>query len=774
MSLRRLQIRVQGIVQGVGFRPFVYRLAHAHQLTGFALNDLAGVLIEIQGHADAVAEFLAELQPHAPPLSRIDRIVSTPQTTIDLETEFRIVASRLEHNAITSVPPDTSPCRDCCLEMADPGDRRFQYPFINCTHCGPRYTIIRDLPYDRRQTTMSKFPLCADCLAEYQDPGSRRFHAEPNACPHCGPTIWFEPSVDVSPPLDVPNRSGSEIAIAATRHAIHSGQIIAIKGIGGFHLAVNAKNSQAVAELRRRKQRGDKPFAVLVADLETAQQIVECDPVAAEILQSPARPIVLLPRRDDTRDLDGVAPNHPHLGVMLAYSPLHRQLIASGEVWVFTSGNLADEPIAFSNHDAWDRLHPLCDGFLFHDRDIETVCDDSVVQLIDRQLSPIRRARGYAPVPIELSEDGPPILALGGELKTTLGLAPSRLAILSQHLGDMGSPATVAALDRCYKHLCRLFRFQPQAIAADLHPNYLSAQWAQRLASELNVPLIGIQHHHAHAMALAVEQRIAEPFIACCFDGTGYGTDGAIWGGEWLIAEHRSFQRVAHLRYVALPGGDAAIHRPARTAVAHGFDAGLVTAADCPALENFNPAEQRLLLQQLGRNLYCTPTSSMGRLFDAVASFCGVRHQVDYEGQAAMELEALAVRYLNTGGSTQRPNFDFTLTEDEPLIVDTRPLIHGILQSLRTGTDRGAVAWQFHHTIAAITCRVCRQIRARWGLQQVGLTGGVFQNQLLVTLTTSVLESAGFQVFRHRLVPPNDGGLALGQLAILRSQWQAT
>ncbi|QEG02254.1 Carbamoyltransferase HypF [Stieleria maiorica] len=778
--LKRIRIRLTGRIQGVGFRPFVWNRASSEGLTGWVRNDSRGVTIEAQGTQHQLDRFVRGLQREMPPLAGIDSLNSSDVPTID-ESGFTIDASTTGQHESTPVIADVSVCDQCLAEMEDQRDRRFRYPFINCTNCGPRFTIVHDIPYDRPATTMKSFQMCARCRDEYNDPRDRRFHAQPIACPDCGPQIWFASSPPPAIAADRPTTADCDptdvVDVFAT--AIRGGQIIAVKGIGGFHLACDAKNVDAIRTLRGRKGRIDKPFAIMVVDVQDAEAFAEINHGERRLLESPERPIVLLAKRNAGRIvagfsdmLDAVAPGNHRVGVMLPYSPLHQLLVQACAPLVMTSGNLSDEPIARTNKEAIRRLGPLVDGFLLHDRDIHVVCDDSVVRRQGTSVVPIRRSRGFAPMPIDLGHGGRSVVAIGGEIKSTFCVTQANYAYISQHIGDISNLETLRALKRNVNHYLDLFRVDPQAVAADLHPSYLSTQFADELARALQVPLVRVQHHHAHAVSLMAEQRLAatQPIIACCFDGTGYGTDGAIWGGEFLIANDKRFERAAHLQYFPLPGGDASIKRPYRTALAllntHGlpWDDRLPCAAHPPA------DVRRLLKRQLDSNLHCFPTSSVGRLFDAVASLIGIRNEVSFEAQAAIELESLAIQVV---GEVDADAYIFPIDQSagqKPIQIETRDLIESICRDVIDSVDRGRIAAQFHHAVAGMIVRVAAVIRDRTGIDVVGLTGGVFQNALLTSLATERLRQSGFNVLSHTLVPPNDGGLSLGQAMVARNQ----
>ncbi|WP_146528679.1 carbamoyltransferase HypF [Novipirellula artificiosorum] len=790
VQVERWRVRVKGVVQGVGFRPFVWHLARTEGVAGWVRNDSLGVLIEIQGPRSTLQHFCDRIQAEAPPLSIVSDVCHEVIEKQGDESTFRIETCQIESDPLALVSPDVSICSDCLAELEDPTNRRYRYPFTNCTACGPRYTIITDLPYDRDATTMADFRLCPTCRDEYGDPADRRFHAEPNACPECGPAVWF-----------VPGDSGSvcrdDDAIEMVKQRVAAGGIVAIKGVGGFHLACDAHNRVAVNKLRSRKHRAAKPFAVMVADLATCERFAILGDTERALLVSRQRPIVLLRRQPDTHDwCESVAPGNDFIGVMLAYSPLHALLVDRGEVWVMTSGNQSDEPIAFENDDAMDRLKGIADVFLLHDRRIETVCDDSVIRVVEDRSLPIRRSRGYAPLPITLPTDGLPLLAVGAEIKATVCLTKGTQCFLSQHIGDMGNQQTLLAMQRVVHHLLRLYQVEPEIVVADMHPGYLSSAWAERFSKTHGVPLRKVQHHHAHVASLLAEHSVAPEtaIIGVCFDGTGYGTDGAIWGGEWLIANAFAFQRYAHLSYVPLPGGDACIRYPARMALAHLFQAGIDWADSLRCVKSIPPQQRRLLQQQLERSFHCVPSSSMGRLFDAVASLCGVRHQVSYEGQAAMESEAIAsdvfrkgvpsacsplhdghrvvrsdkrVVTMNEHAASIKP-YEIAVINADVTQVDSGRLIEQVVSDLHHQRPASEILARFHLTIAESIVKISIKARTATAINQVGLTGGVFQNALLTQLARRRLVDEGFEVLTHTTVPPNDGGLALGQAWIGR------
>ncbi|BBG00380.1 hydrogenase maturation carbamoyltransferase HypF [Pseudonocardia autotrophica] len=757
----RRRFTVTGVVQGVGFRPFVHRTARELGLGGFVGNDSAAVFAEVQGSAVAVGDFTRRLRTDAPPLAVVSDL-----SWVDIEPGaddegFRIVASGASDGSATAIPPDVAVCADCLSELFDTTDRRYRHPFITCTNCGPRFTIIRGLPYDRPATTMADFAMCPRCAAEYRDPADRRFHAQPVACPQCGPSLWLlDAAQRISGPPDA--------ALGAAQAAIRSGRVVAVKGVGGYHLACAADNESAVTALRSRKARGGKPFAVLVRDLETARRYAEIDDAEAAVLLSPARPVVLLHRRPGAPVAPAVAPGSPLLGLMLPYTPVHHLLLTpvpgtadpAPEAVVLTSANLSDEPICYTDEDARERLPALCDAVLDHDRSIHVPCDDSVVRVVDGHELPIRRSRGFAPLPIDLGRDGPRVLAVGGELKNTFCLTDGRRAFCSAHIGDMGSLETLRAFERSLSQLSGL-RGIPERLAADLHPGYQTRSWAERAAGDR--PLDLVQHHHAHVLSLLAEHgRLGEPVVGVAFDGTGYGCDATVWGGEILLLgpDGHRFVRAGHLTAVPLPGGDVAVRNPWRMALSHLRSAGVPWTTDLPPVQAASPGELGLLESQLDSGLGCVDTTSMGRLFDAVASLLGVRHRIGYEGQAAIELEVLACSSAFKPELTHR----LRLVVGSDGSIDTRPMIRAIARAIRSGTDGAAdVARAFHDAVAVAVGQVVTGVAGP--VRVVGLTGGVFQNVLLLRACRARLEEEGFEVLTHRVVPPNDGGLALGQAA---------
>ena len=744
----RATVRVEGVVQGVGFRPFVYSLATSLGLGGLVGNDSGGVFAEVEGDPAAIGEFLASLARDAPPLARVERI-TTAAMPPDGTASFSIAPSEAASQRRALVSADTATCADCLFELADPGDRRFGYPFINCTNCGPRFTIIRDVPYDRPRTTMAPFTMCGQCAAEYHDPADRRFHAQPTCCPACGPTLSLLGPAGTAVPGD---------PLAAAADLLRQGKVLAVKGLGGYHLAVDASHEAAVAALRARKHREDKPFAVMVADVPAARRLCEVDESAAGLLASSRRPIVLMPRLPADGLAGAVAPGNRHLGLMLPYTPVHHLLLAAlARPIVLTSGNTSDEPIAYRDGEVARRLGGIADAFLAHDRAIEVRTDDSVVRTLRGRQAVIRRSRGYAPEPIAVATRfARPVLACGAELKSTFCLARGNHAFVSQHIGDLENAETMRSFIEGIDHFRRLFDITPEVVAHDLHPEYLSTKYAAELAG---VDLVGVQHHHAHIASCLADNGADGPVIGVAFDGTGYGTDGTIWGGEFLIADMAGFERAGHLAAVPMPGGSAAIRQPWRMAAAY-LDSAYPDGP--PEDLGVTRRNQRLwpaVLQIARRGVNSPPTSSAGRLFDAVAAILGVRDSINYEGQAAVELEQLA-------DPAERGGYGATVTRQYPFRVKGWDLVRAAVEDLAAGAGPGVVAARFHHGVAGLITAGCLLLRDRRGLSTVALSGGVFQNLLLLEATVRRLEAHGFGVLVHSRVPCNDGGVSLGQAVV--------
>ena len=765
-------VHVTGVVQGVGFRPFVYGLANRLGLHGWVCNTSAGVDVVVQGEVSQVNAFVESLSAEAPPLARIDQVSAWEEAAGEF-SGFEIRESESVEGAFQPISPDVSMCPDCERELLDPSNRRYLYSFINCTNCGPRFTIIRDLPYDRPFTTMADFPMCDKCRAEYEDPTNRRFHAQPIACPDCGPFIQLRESS--AHPSSVVNIEMRWSAILKTRRLLREGRIVAIKGLGGFHLACDATNEQAVAELRRRKGRAGKPFALMCADTKTVNQHCLVNKTEMQLLSGHEKPIVLLKRRTGTGIALSVAPDMDSLGVMLPYTPMHHLLLNQGDptlarepvppVLVMTSGNFSEEPIATDNADALERLAPLADAFLIHNRDIHTRCDDSVVR-VDHWLGAkknarqapvvhLRRSRAYAPYPVSLPFETVPLLAVGGELKNTFCLTREHYAFLSQHIGDMENVEVYESFEKGVEHLSRLFRVKPELIAHDMHPGYFTTKYAEGMRG---VPRIAVQHHHAHIAACMADNSLSDrKVLGLSFDGTGYGTDGRIWGGEVLLASYADFERVAHLEYLPLPGGDAATHHPWRIAVGYAEALGL-DIEGLPFLEPLDAQAVDVVRRQVQKKLNAPETSSMGRLFDAVACLAGVRNDVSYEAQAAMELEVLSKSSLMTASP-----YPF---EIEGETIRLGALLRHVIEDARNKRSAGFIGARFHQTMSTMALEVSRMMREKSGINEVVLSGGVWQNQVLLDLARTALTHSGFIVFTHQQTPANDGGLALGQAAV--------
>jgi hydrogenase maturation protein HypF len=767
-------IHVTGIVQGVGFRPFVYGLATRLELFGWVCNTSAGVDIEIQGPEKKLRAFSSALRDEKPPLARIDSFEVTDIQAIDIHKTFEIRKSASIAGAFQPISADVAVCADCERELFDPQDRRYLYPFINCTNCGPRFTIIKDIPYDRPATTMAGFTLCPDCRSEYENPLDRRFHAQPVACPECGPNVWLVVNGDSQ-------RTENYAALLKTRRLLREGRIVALKGLGGFHLACDASNPAAVDELRRRKGRVGKPFALMAADMTAIEMLCTVQDAERTLLTGHEKPILLLERRPVARLAEQVSPGVDTLGVMLPYTPLHHLLLNQTDpllaaepvppVLVMTSGNFSEEPIATDNDDALERLAPLADAFLLHNRDIHIRCDDSVVRVdrgswtVDRTEATVyrppstvylRRSRGYAPYPVHLPFETKPTLAVGGELKNTFCLTRDKYAFLSHHIGDMENAETYASFEQGIEHLSSLFRIQPEVIACDMHPGYFTTQWAQR--SPFGLQPVGVQHHHAHiAACMADNEMDNRKVIGLAFDGTGYGTDGAIWGGEILVADYAGFERAAHLEYLPLPGGEAAIRKPWRIAVGYAHALGL-DIADLPFMRTLDPQAVNVVRLQVDKHLNTISTSSMGRLFDAVTALAGVRTEVTYEAQAAIELEVLARNHV-----ADAEPYPYHLQGN---VILLKELIAAVIESVRKNVPPCLIGARFHKTIAALGVEAACRIREQAGLKEVALSGGVWQNKLLFELTMSGLEKNGFRVYFHHQTPANDGGIALGQAVI--------
>ncbi|WP_234534388.1 carbamoyltransferase HypF [Streptomyces shenzhenensis] len=757
----RRRVTVRGTVQGVGFRPYVHRLAADLGLTGFVGNTASGVLIEVEGAAAGVERFCERLAGEPPPLATVTAVAFEDVPATGADPGFSIRATEQSAPGRTLLPPDTATCDDCLRELADPADRRHRHPFITCTHCGPRFTIATGMPYDRAVTTMSGFPMCPACTREYEAPADRRFHAQPLACPDCGPRLRLVPAVGGGTETA---RDGD--ALVQARELLAAGRIVAVKGVGGYHLACDAFAARAVHTLRTRKARGDKPFAVMCADLGEAERIAEVGTAERAALTSPRRPIVLLRPRPATPLAPGVCPGSPHLGVMLPYTPVHTLLFGlpgdppGPRVLVMTSGNRSGEPIVTDDDEARTRLFGLADAWLAHDRPIASPCDDSLLRVrADGTEQVLRRSRGYAPRPLRLPVPVRPALAVGGDLKNALCVGEDDLAWLGPHIGDMGDLTTLEAAVQAERHVRRLTGVSPETVAADRHPGYHSSAWARRRATRLGLGKpVFVQHHHAHIASAMAEAGLdgSTPVIGVAFDGTGYGDDGTVWGGELLVADYTRCRRLAHLAPAPLPGGDAGVANPCRTALARLWAAGLRWDADLPSVAACSREELQLLKRQLSSQVGCVATSSMGRLFDAVSSLAGVCHRAGYEAQAALELEAQACAAWGEDLAAYPFGGRF----------NPAPVLRAIIADLRRGTPVPVIASRFHRGVAEAVLDLCRGARRGTGLNTVALTGGVFANALLEDASADLLSGAGFTVLRHGEVPPNDGGLALGQLMV--------
>ncbi|MBI4319842.1 MAG: carbamoyltransferase HypF [Chloroflexi bacterium] len=840
----RAHVVVRGVVQGVGFRPFVHRVAQKHALAGWVLNSTEGVEIEVEGPASRVDAFLSALSTDAPPLASVDHIEVCGLPPVGY-VSFSILASNEAGRGTPLVSADVATCPDCLAELFDVRDRRHGYPLINCTNCGPRFTIVEGVPYDRPRTTMKAFVMCGECLLEYGDPANRRFHAQPNACPRCGPSIWLQRSdltTETRPSLvsslnegrtrrhgDVEGICGRGLQpapgpIEEARSLLRSGRIVAVKGLGGFHLACDATDSNAVRRLRERKRRVEKPFAIMVRDLATVEQLCFVSGAEAGLLTSARRPILLLDRRQGSPVAPEVAPGNKRLGVMLPYAPIHHLLLEATEearlhVLVMTSGNLAEEPISKDNDEALSRLGSLADAFLLHDRPIHVRCDDSVTQVFDGEETVVRRSRGYAPLPVAVEWELEPVLACGAQLKNTFCVTSGSYAFLSQHIGDLDNQEALDFFAESVDHFIRIFDLSPRIVAHDLHPDYLSTRYAlsrpdRRLhkdkilvgcgphPSPLPAPihslrrdvsgpegegtngqrsktwgwlcrgsevldsrgapspaLLAVQHHHAHIASCMAENGLTQRVIGVAFDGAGYGTDGTVWGGEFLVADYHDFVRVAHLKQVPMPGGEAAIRKPYRMALSHLLTAFGGDLPDVDFVKALDPLEVELVRRQVSRRVNSPMTSSCGRLFDAVAALLGVRGEITYEGQAAIDLEMLADPAVSEG-------YQFGEVQQRPLEIDSSPVIRSLATDLRRGVDPAILAARFHNGVAQMIVRVCDVVRRATGLEGVCLSGGVFQNRFLTRRALAGLRGAGFTVYTHHLVPCNDGGISLGQALV--------
>ncbi|PKN87544.1 MAG: carbamoyltransferase HypF [Chloroflexi bacterium HGW-Chloroflexi-8] len=748
-----VKVKIRGVVQGVGFRPFIYHIATHYDLKGWVLNSSNGVEILVTGNPNSVKSFLDEIKQNPPTLARIDSI----ETNQEIYQEFRsfeIRMSESKEGEFIPVSPDICTCDDCLQELINPADRRYRYPFINCTNCGPRFTIIQNIPYDRPLTTMSEFEMCEDCKKEYEDPENRRFHAQPIACPKCGPHIsYFIQNTKVAE---------NDEALRLARKSIIKGEILAIKGLGGYHLACNATDHEAVRKLRNRKKRSDKPFALMAYSLEQVSRYCEISVDEKNLLESIERPIVLLDRKYNSELALDVAPGQRSLGIMLPYTPLHYLLLEPEtgfpDLLVMTSGNMSEEPIAYQDDDAEIRLNSIADSYLIHNRQIQMRVDDSVTRIINDTPFILRRSRGYAPNSFPFPYSNPSILATGAELKNTFCLTRDNLAFLSHHIGDLENLETYNAFEESITHFEKLFRIDPKIIACDLHPNYLATRYGIARAEKENKKLLLIQHHHAHLAACIAENRpkLESPIIGLCFDGTGLGTDHAIWGGEVLIGKLSQYIRRFHLKYVPLPGGDVTIRIPARMALTHLWANNIEWDPSFLPAQDLCVEEKNVLRTQLTKGINSPPTSSMGRLFDAIASFIGVRQRVNYEGQAAIEMESMVDFSI-------QDYYSFNLAND---LIDAEPLWNQIVRDFLANASPTVMASKFHNSVSQLCLDICQVIKKESGITTVALSGGVWQNKVLIKKTISLLQQNHFEVLWHSKIPTNDGGIAFGQACI--------
>jgi hydrogenase maturation protein HypF len=754
----RVQILVRGIVQGVGFRPFVFSVAKRQALRGKVLNNSIGVLIDVEGDSRAIDLLIAEIKSNPPPLSLVESVERGGDLVLLNYSDFQIAESVSASNRFLPISADVATCQDCLRELFDHKDRRYRYPFINCTNCGPRFTIIEDIPYDRANTTMGEFAMCADCRSEYEDPRDRRFHAEPVACAACGPELYLSDSAG--------NRlqTAGDDLLELCQSLLGEGKIIAVKGLGGFHLACDALNPAAVEELRRRKYREDKPFALMTDSVDLVRQHCLVSEAEESLLLSAARPIVLLQRRPDSTAPRAVAPGVNTIGFMLAYTPLHHLLLQGlGRPLVMTSGNKSDEPICYENADAAGRLISIADYFLSHDRRIHIRTDDSVTRVLSGRPVVLRRSRGYAPAPIRTAvRFERDILACGAELKNTFCLAHQNYAFLSHHIGDLENFETLESFTKGIEHFKRLFNIYPEAVAYDLHPEYLSTKYA--LAQDDKLETLGVQHHHAHIASCMVDNGIEGEVIGVAMDGLGFGLDSRFWGGEFFVAGFDCAERVAHLDYIPMPGGAKAIRQPWRLAAVYleRVFGDKFLDIDLPFVRGLDRRTWNTLRKMSVTKTNSPETSSMGRLFDAIASIVGLRNTVNYEGQAAIELEAIA-------GSSTEHSYEFEISADGP-VIEADPVIRRVVEDLLEGLPAEVVSARFHQGVAKLIVCIADRIRDERGIGRVALSGGVFQNALLSESASRLLDAAGFQVFTHSRVPPGDGGISLGQAAVANAR----
>lgn len=755
---------LQGAIQGVGMRPFVFREAKQHGLSGMVVNNSDGVKIEVEGVPGKIDAFIQLLQNAPPVLARIDEIIVDTITPLG-DTEFLIETSQHGGNHNVTISPDTAVCRDCLEELFDPDDRRYHYPFINCLNCGPRFTIVKNIPYDRPNTTMAQFEMCSECSGEYSNTLDRRFHAQPNACWNCGPEIYI-----LDPNGGIKSKSNSDVIKQAAQN-IFNGEILSIKGLGGFHLCCDATNENSVKALRKRKFRESKPFALMVPDINIANMLCEINSNEISLLESNQCPIVLLKKRRQQFVSKDIAPNYNTFGVMLPYTPLHHLLLNAFSdiagnnhptVLVMTSGNLSEEPIAYCDHDAQTRLFTIADRMLANNREINARCDDSIVSMTCAGLQTLRRSRGYIPVPLRLNHKSPlPLLACGGHLKNTFCLVKDNIAFLSQHIGDLENVEAIRAFEEGIEQFKQLCDIQPEVIVYDLHPEYYSTKYALKSSTENK---IGVQHHHAHVASVMAEHGLNEKVIGIAADGTGYGTDGLLWGGEVMVADMTGFERFAHFKYVPLPGGEKAIREPWRMAAVHLQQAfgDEFKELNIPFVQQMNLNKLDLMTQMIEKKLNSPLSSGLGRIFDAVAALLLLRNEVDYEGQAAIELEMIAV--------PSNDSYGYEISTCSPAVIDIKPIIQAIIRDLQHKVPAEKISGKFHYTIADILATQCEEVCKKTGLKKVAVSGGVFQNRLLLKNLYQLLTDYGFHVYINHKVPPNDGGLCLGQAAVVAAQ----
>ncbi len=760
-TTKALRIKIRGRVQGIGFRPFIYRLALEHSLGGWVYNDQDGVVIHAEGATNEVDAFLQQIPEKAPTLSYIDTVESSSVNTRE-SGEFSIRESAgSDEKTNVHVLPDIATCDDCLRELFDPEDRRYMYPFINCTNCGPRFTIIKDVPYDRPLTTMSEFTMCEQCSREYESPDNRRYHAQPNACPVCGPHVRLLTRTG--------EKTGESAPLIKTQQLLREGKILAIKGLGGYHLACDALNPRAVHSLRTRKHREDKPFAVMMPDIETVRTFCNINENEKSLLTSYKRPIVLLRKKMNTSPslAPDVAPRNPWLGVMLPYTPLHHILFHNSglQVLVMTSGNLTDEPIAYIDSDAVKRLKNIADFFHTHNRKIHRRVDDSVVRVMNNAEYLLRRARGYAPIPIKLNSTTADILATGAEMKNTFCITHGEFAYVSHHLGDLENIETIESFEHGIDDFRTLFHLAPQYVAHDLHPDYVSTHFALQKSG---LPPIAVQHHHAHIAGVLAEHEMNEKVIGFAFDGTGYGDDETIWGGETLIADMKSYERFATLRAVPMPGSAMAIKEPWRMGMVYLEDifGDETLDLDIPFLKNIEFHKWNLLKHAVKKSIHTPLTTSIGRLFDGISAILNVRTHVNFEGQAAMELECMAT------GAKSNKAYPVRLLDSPPYRIDFAPIIEGIVNDIIEGTHTATIARRFHDTLIEIIRHIAERAHKETGISTIALGGGCFQNYLLTTGAIRSLEKNGFRVLLHTHLPPNDGAISLGQAAVANARLQ--